>query len=187
MPDGTGESQRIGRKITITGITLRLNIEFQAQSTSNSLNAAQTAHETLRLILYIDKQCNGAAATASEILYDVSQEGGPPVIPEYNEFRNLAHVRRFVILYDKLITFNSNAIGGAGFNVADVLVGMSERNVRDYQIKIHKKLFLPIYFSGTTGGLSEIQSNNIGLIVWTKHGARLAMLSSPCRIRYIDY
>ncbi len=171
IPQGTGESQRIGRKCTITKILIRLNCEFLI-STLATLATADTAHETLRIVLYWDKQCNGASATALNLLDTV----------QYNSYRNIANSKRFVFLYDKLVTFNTTAIAeGNGTNRS------SARVIRDYQLKINKKVFIPIEFDSTTGALTEIRSNNIGLRIWTKHGGRMAIAASKMRIRFMDY
>ena len=61
---GTGESQRIGRKLTITKILIRLGVEFTAAQSSDLLQARVT-HETIRVMLYWDKQANGNENNAS--------------------------------------------------------------------------------------------------------------------------
>ncbi len=179
IPQGVGESERIGRKCTITRINLRLNFEFlvnnQEGSGTTGLAAASTAHETVRLLVYWDKQCNGAAASPGDILQD----------NRWNGFREMANVHRFIILHDKIYTWNSGAIGGA-----DSTASKSTTIVKDYAIRISKKVWIPIKYNGVTGIISEIKQNNIGFFIWTKHGGRIGLtnisgLKSRGRIRFI--
>lgn len=171
IPQGTGESNRIGRKCTITKLRARMNFEFITSETA-TLGEASLAHETVRFMIYWDKQCNGTVAAAASILE----------ADTYNSFRNLANKGRFVILYDQIFAWNTAAIGsGNGTDSKSALV------VGDYQIRINKKLYIPIEYSGTTGTLSEIRSNNIGMMVWAKHGARMKMTASRIRLRFNDF
>lgn len=174
IAQNTTESGRIGRKCTITNVHLRMNFEFIVASSTNSMAQARNAHETVRIIIYWDKQCNGVPATASDLL-----EGTTPV---YNNYRNLANVKRFVFLHDKIYAWNASAMAAGGDTVTP-----SERIIKDYQINISLKMFIPIEYSGTSGNISEIRSNNVGILVWTKHGDRMAASPSKVRVRYIDY
>ena len=173
LPQGTGESARIGRKCTITNIHARFNFEFLAANSATTLVQANIAHETIRLLVGHDKQCNGTGPAAADILE----------IDEYNSFRNLANSKRFSILYDKIWAWNTSAISeGNGTNRS------SERVVTDYQVNVNIKCFIPIEYSSTTGALSEIRSNNLFVMIWSKHGNRMRLASpSKLRIRYIDF
>lgn len=172
IPQGVGESERIGRKCTITRINLRLNFNFVDLETSN-LDQATQSHETLRFVLYWDKQCNGAAASPEDILQD----------DEWNGYREMANKHRFIILVDKLYTWNANAIA-----VGNGTTNKSRRVIKDYAIRISKKVWIPIEYNGVDGLLDEVKQNNIGFFIWTKHGGRLELdttLKSRGRIRFI--
>ncbi len=166
---GVTEQKRLGRKCTILKIQARLNFEFLVVASAD-MTAARQAHETVRIICYIDTQCNGIAAQAAQVLTS----------DLYNRFRQLSSGRRFRTIYDKMITFNTTAVAAG-----DGAANDSEVVIRDYQINFSKNLYLPIEYSATTGALTEIRTNNIGLLVWTKHGARMAIIDSVIRIRFI--
>ncbi len=169
---GTTESQRIGRKCTITNINLRLKFRWTQKTFSNLLVAQETT-ETFRFIIYLDRQCNGAAVTTGDIL-DTD---------EYNAYRNLSNVKRFKLLYDKVWTWNTTAIAAGNGTSND-----SELVVKEYAKHINIKTFIPIEFDGTTTGvLTSIKSNNIGIIYWAMHGSRMAISDSKLRIRFIDF
>ncbi len=61
IPQGTEENERIGRKCTIKSIHCRYQAELRGASNS-SLQS-----DVLRIIMYLDKQANGAAAAVSDI------------------------------------------------------------------------------------------------------------------------
>ncbi len=172
IPQGVTESTRVGRKCTITNILLRLNFGF---STSNqaTLNEANTSHETIRFILYWDRQCNGGGISSTDILD----------LDNYLSFQNISNSRRFVILSNKIFQWNSSAIAEGNGTTRS-----SERVTNEYIVRISKKVFIPIEFSETTtGALATIKSNNIGILIWAKHGGRMVVNDSQCRIRFLDY
>lgn len=172
IPEGTSQVTRIGSKCTITDIFMRLNFSFLTASSAN-LDQNTFAHETVRVIVYWDKQANSLAIANPLVLLATDL---------YNAFRNLSNKHRFRILFDKLITFNTTA-GSAGNGTTQA----SQRVVRDYQVKLAKKVFIPIEYSADTGDIDTIRSNNIGVMVWSKHGTRMSLSGSPIRMRFIDF
>lgn len=173
IPQGTTENERIGRKCTVTNIYARLSFDFLANAVSN-ISAGDSSQEMVRVMMYWDKQCNGAAAASTDLL-------------ETNlihSFRNLANSKRFVVLYDRTFTWNATTTGGGNGTANDSAV---VRN--NYLVKISKKCFIPIEFLLTTGALtSNIASNNIAMIIWGKNGNIMQIeTGSKIRIRFIDY
>ncbi len=99
----------------------------------------------------------------------------------YDQFRNLANSKRFVILADKMWVMNNGTIGAYDGT------GDASQNIhRNWLYKISKKVFIPIEYDNTTGALSGIRANNIGILVGTASGARIMLDGSKCRIRFID-
>ncbi len=169
IKQGTGEQERIGRKCTITNIYMKLSFRWLVNSASIALSSA-AMDEVVRVIIYWDKQCNGAAASNDDILAD----------DIYNAYRDLSNIKRFRILYDKTKTWTTPGLpDGISDNIARVQ--------KTYEVKIAKKVFIPIEYDSVTGAITEIKSNNIGLLVWTKHGGRMKMeQGSQVRLRFID-
>ncbi len=137
---GTGESQRIGRKITIHSITIRAVLTLPTATTK------LTALDTWRLILVQDKQANGASVNWNTVMEDL----------RIDTHRNLAQKNRFNILMDRQGALNSQAGGGDG--TTEDYIGVKK------MFFFHKKLNMPIEFDGVTGGLTEIKSNNLVLL-----------------------
>ncbi len=161
IAQGVTESQRIGRKCTIKSINWRFNIQLD-----NGV-ATQTTGETVRIILYLDKQANGAAATVTAILE----------ADDYQSFNNLANKSRFRTLMDR--TFDLNVQAASGNGTTD---DTSRFAVND---AFYKKCNIPIEYDSTTGALTEIRSNNIGVLILGRFGTQASFLSKM-RLRFSD-
>lgn len=156
VAQGTAESERIGRKIRLEKINWRYSVKLATTAT-----IADTS-DIVRVMLYLDKQCNGAAATVANILEAT----------QFDSFLNLENSGRFTILMDKFHTVNASA--GIGTAVGEVIVFRSKFCKANY----------PIEYSSTTGAIAEIRSNNIGILAISKSGH--CVLDGKLRIRYSD-
>ncbi len=161
---GITESLRVGRKCTIKSIWWRVQFDLPKFDAI----AAPNAGDTVRAIIYLDKQCNGATATVTDILNTA----------DWRSFRNLSNQGRFTILMDKLHTVNYMQMASDG---AGLVSGGA--TVRDYTY--YKKCNTPIEFDDTTGAITEIRSNNYGLLVI---GSTNTMgMGSFFRLRFSDF
>ncbi len=162
IAQGVTEVTRVGRKCTIRSINWRFNIALVEQDgVADPLNA-----DTVRVILYLDKQANGAAATVTAILE----------ADDYQSFNNLANKGRFRTLMDRTYTMNSQAGGGNG--TASDWAGVRQDDT------FFKKVNIPIEFDSTTGAITEIRSNNIGVLLVGV--AQTTSFDSKMRIRFSD-
>lgn len=159
IPQGTTPIQRIGRKAVIKSINLRGHVSLPGSS------SASNTTDSLRIILYKDKQCNGATATATDIL----------ATADYQSFRNLNNSARFTVLLDKVVTLNTQLSGNGTAHQSGVAG-------RDYTF--FKKCNIPLEYDSTLGALSEIRSNNIGMLLISRN----ALMSHEfhCRFRFTD-
>ncbi len=162
VDQGTGEEQRIGRKIIIRSIGIHLNVQLPATTSS----AAST--DSLRFIVYQDKQANGAIATVAGILEDSN----------IFAFNNLSNKNRFRILCDKIWNVNAAAAGGNATN-----------NLQTGEFVLHKTWFksalnIPVEYSGTGNAIADITSNNIGILALSENSA--VTLETNTRIRFTD-
>ncbi len=160
IPQGTTENERIGRKLTIRKIGMKIRINLAEQTSDGS------TEDTVRLMLILDKQCNGAAPAILDILETA----------DFQSFNNLSNSFRFRTLMDR--TFSINAQSGAGNGTAQEF-GQNVINTSFY-----KDCFLPIEYSGVTGAITEIRSNHIILLSIT-HG-NVAGLEIQFRFRFSD-
>lgn len=161
IAQGTTESERDGRKCVISHIGWRFEIslpEIDAVATPAS-------GDVLRIILYCDKQANGATAAVTDILE----------LANYQSFNNLANTSRFRTLYDRVITINYATLA------SDNSAVVSQANVIRSGA-MFKKVKVPLEFSATTGAMSEIRSNNLGVLLISRNG--LCAFNSHLRLRF---
>ncbi len=156
------EQGRIGRKITITKIQCSFSIFLAAEADVADLGTG----DVVRIMLFVDKQCNGADTTVGTILENT----------EFDSYRNLASVTRFRILFDKTYAINRRVAMTDGTNT-----GASPLCVLNL-VRINRNVNIPIEFDSTTGAITEVRTNNVGLLYISKHG--VAGIDTKCRIRY---
>ncbi len=159
---GIAESQRIGRKITITKIHCTFSVFLPAESDKADISTG----DIVRVMLYCDKQANGADANVTDLLETAT----------FFSYRNLTNSKRFQILFDKYYTINRRVAMTDGTNTS------ASPRVEHSAQKVNRNLNIPIEFSANTGAITEITTNNIGLLYISKQGA--AGIDTTCRIRY---
>lgn len=159
IAQGVTEVQRVGRKCTIRSINWRFNIRLPEGV------ASSTTADTVRVMVYHDKQTNGAAATVTQILE----------ADNYQSFNNLSNKSRFRTLMDRTYDLNTDLSGDG------TTVDSPRFNIND---SFYKKCNIPIEFDATTGAITEQRSNNIGVLLLSKNG--LCAFDSKMRVRYSD-
>lgn len=163
IAEGNGQSTRNGRKCTIKGIQWRYQISLpETNDAPDPVNP-----DTVRVIMFLDSQCNGAAAAVTDILESA----------DFQSFRNLANSQRFSILYDKTHTLNYPAIAaGAAGTQSTPLVNRS--------YSFYKKCSITLEWDNTSGVITELKSNNIGVLIVGEAG--IAAFDSKIRLRFSD-
>ncbi len=146
IAQNTTETGRIGRKIQLKSITTNFHCFVPDPATNPT-------HDALQIYLILDRQCNGANANLADFVDDTTNFLG---------MRNLANTQRFVTLWKGQYTFIPTA--GAGNGTADTW-GHS-----GHDFTIHRKMNIPVEYDGTTGTITEIQSNNLFWAVRSRHG-----------------
>ena len=156
IPQGTTDQTRIGNKIVIKNFNFKLGIS------NDNITTLAFATPNIRVIVFVDKQCNGATAVVTDILKTAS----------FSSFRNMDQIDRFQILTDQI--YAARAVGTNAGN-SDTGITWSA---------IYKKLNLDVHFSSTTGAITELRSNNIGLLYFAD--TSLANMNGTIRVKYID-
>ncbi len=163
IPQGITEITRNGRKCTLRSFHWRYTIFLSPVDAQ----AVPGLPDVCRVILFQDKQCNGATAAVTDVLETAN----------IHSFRNLANGGRFRILCDKLHTINFEGLASDGAGVVS-----QARKQMDYTF--NKTLNVPIEFSSTTGAIGEIRSNNLGVLLISANGT--GGFQSQLRIRFSD-
>ncbi len=161
IAQNASETGRIGRKVVMTEIGIRGIIHMPSAS-SMTVNGDQ-----VRLMVVLDKQCNGAVFTVDDVLEPATWEG----------FNNLENTNRFVTLAK--LDISMNALAGMGNGTTNVTTEQ------------HKPFFfwikrrIPIQFDGATGAITEIRSNNVAILAVSAMADTTVTLSYVARIRFI--
>lgn len=161
IAQGTGPNQRIGRKVTVTSIHFRGYVD-------NTISTAASGF-MMRVILYLDKQCNGAAAAGNDLLVDST------ILDSY---RNLDNSGRFTFLYDKVMTLNPSIAYDS------VAAGLANA-VTIRRIAINKKVSIPIEFSAAVPTIADIKSNNLCFLLIPEPISKGSFVGQ-FRLRYSD-
>lgn len=167
---GSDYNQRIGRKTLVKSIYIRgrvaiTNFIIQPPGVSTIIPTGQA-----RLIVFIDKQPNGAVPLIGDLLN--TAEPGSQL--------NLNNRDRFQIITDKIYSFDASLTNGTSYAFF---------NQTQYNIKIYKKVSIETIFNGTNGGtIADINSGAI-YMCWvgnanTQGGGQTAIVSTRCR--YVD-
>ncbi len=160
IAQGTTDSTRIGRQITLKSIGFKWSIKLPSSTTLTS-----TA-DTVRVMLILDKQCNGAAFAVTDILKTAD-------LLSFNELNNK---HRFRTLMDREYTLTASGIGGG-----ETTNDSGEDIIYD---SFFKKVNLPIEYSSSTGAITEKRSNNIMCLVISTDG--ICAFDGKIRYRYAD-
>lgn len=153
---GAGESQRIGRKCILRKFSVRGLFTLKDQHESNML----------RLLFYVDTQANGLTATITDVFQDA--------VPSVQSYNKLSNKGRFKVIYDKRFVLNRSVTAA---------VGAPEYNK---YFQFYKNMRIPIEFSGATGVMTEIRSNNIGGLAICENGSSTGILVFMSRIRFSE-
>lgn len=161
IADGTLDTQRIGRKSVIRELHWNYRLLLPA-----AVLVANTS-DIVTLIVYLDKQANGAALAVTTVLEAAN----------YQSFNRIENKDRIRVLMRRSYDLKCRSGGGHSTQFA-----FAEDIISDSWHKTGLKI--PIQFSGATGAITEIKSNNIGVIAIS--AVALATLDSKFRVRFTD-
>ncbi len=156
IPQGVTESERVGRKCTIKAMYI------QGQIISKNTTTVTDADDTVKILIFLDKQANGAAAAVTDLLETAT----------VNSFNNLSNSSRFKTL--KVVRMSLRATAATATSTFN----------QQYDFACAVKLNLPIEYSGVTGAIGEIRSNNIGILVISQDAK--SNVQWTVRVRFSD-
>lgn len=182
--EGVRPQQRIGRKIWLKSLQVKLNLMMKSGSDAPESDSGTFS---FTIIIVKDTQCNGVTATLAEIFQILSATQGEMWQLAFN---NLENSGRFKTIYKKEFIVNTRALldnpGGGGPD--DTSFSGFGR-----VFNINLKTPCVINYSGSTGNTIERRSNNlVGFIMHNLSRPGQASTGSPVevnahmRIRYTD-
>ncbi len=164
VPQGTSESTRIGRKMTVRKILWKYTMTLAASAANTSTS------DNVKVMLVQDTQTNGAQFAAAQLIdTDV-----------WDSFRNLANSTRFRVLYSKDIRFVS--MSGSGRGTTDTLAFGEDIHT----LTGSKSCNIPIEYdnSATDGSIGTVRTNNLYWVTQSTSGFCSSL--GTARIRFSD-
>jgi len=166
---GDGPSNRIGREVDVRSIHVRGYVQFSAFK-----QAAITNYDSyfVRLLVVQDTQTNAQQLNAEDVVVDPTNAALEAVTP-----RNLAFVKRFTVLADKIVRMPPTAMAWDG----------SDLNFQGARVpfEIFRKCPMRVTFQGTTAAIGSIADNSIHVICIAANNAIEATLFYYSRCRFV--
>lgn len=175
---GTGPNQRVGRKICIKSVQIRLTISVIV--TVTGVAPAVTPAAAMRILLVWDKQVNGAASVPA--VSDLFATAGTT-----NALLNMDNRDRFAILMDKVVS-QANTTSTLGFPSQTTGMIASKNVFKKYKKLNHETVFN----AGTAGDQSDIVSGGLYLVLCSDaqgsstNSLEVVNFTGNARIRYED-
>lgn len=142
IAQGTNEGERSGMDITIKRMWFKMRITVPTTTT------VANSSDVVRIIIWKDKQTNGALPSGTDVLLTTGTAG-------LNHHYNKDQDHRNVILWDQTFVLNSGAGGGSTTTYSPI----------NKFVEFNRQMNVPIKYNNsvTTGAIASIESNNIYL------------------------
>lgn len=160
IPQNTGPADRIGQRVILKKITIRGSLRTNGTATAQNIGTYIT-----KLMVVLDKQCNGAFPSFTDIQTN-----------NLYGYNNLDNVDRFVILKTLWLQINPTVI----YNGAAMLDTKKQR-----AFKFSVPLNYEIIYSSNMGVIAEIKSNNI-FVCCISNDSGSTDLDFKARVRFQD-
>ena len=164
-PVGSTPSSRVGRKIYLWGVYIRLRLEWQKLQTSQTLSgmAGYYVSPKVRVLVVLDMQSNAS----EHVTLDKVLDGGGGRIAN---FTNLENTGRFRIMYDKIFSpnYSMNMPISQGAGSSAVFLPESQTN---YKINIKPKHPIVVNFdtSVSSQAATACTTNQLRVFVFREH------------------
>lgn len=167
IPQGVGPSQRVGYKVCWKSLLFRMTLVL-VQREAQPISVAGISN-TVRIILYMDKQTNGAPASVADVLESTTVRS--PM--------RIENSHRFRVIKDWLIDINRTSLtqDATGTNFSTTQLRKS--------FKLYKKLNVPQQYDGSTGLIATVRDYSLGVIVIPSPGEQINF-HWYSRLRYTD-
>lgn len=171
---GAAINQRIGRKVAVNKITIKGSMRVAPDDAATTADAANT----VRLILFQDKQTNGAQVVPSSLIQALTAAQSSAVFG----FQSTANFGRFRVLKDKYFNF-SNPNG-----FYDGMAGNQQGLLKHFKMTVHFKKPVIVHFNAVNGGtVADVVDNSFHLAANSDNNTDLSIsLTYTCRVVYTD-
>jgi hypothetical protein len=165
---GDGATQRDGRVFFIHSIHVKGYLLLSRISTPTT---SDIPNGIARIVLVWDTQANGAAVAPTGVFSNTMPD-------TVNQFRNLEHTSRYIVLSEKYINVRPNVI------LADTANWIAQEQRIPFKFNKTFKKPIKVRCSGTTSSVASLTDNNITAIATYSGNAPFdlsAYTSSRCR------
>lgn len=171
---GPGANQVVGTHMTIKEIEI-IVFYYLHNSTDTFANKNNLIdHNFVAFDLILDKQCNGVAATQSDVWTVPAMAVADPV-----QMPRVENEERFKFLKSKLVGQSNPGVASSSTQLY-----MNRGDARVLHWKMKCNIRIDVMAPG--GDIARIRSNNIILFVRVSHGLFCTIESMSSRIRFID-
>lgn len=170
ITQGPGAIQRIGSKVLIRSIQCKGC--FRQENAVDGAVSLNSPPQSIRLLVIIDKQPNGATPAITDVLE--SNSVFSPI--------NMAYRDRFIVVKDKLLT-----LGGVATTATANQISYGGECIKN--INFYKKLrFVMTFANVATGTIADVRTNALHWIMLgqTASGESDATFSGFVRVRFQD-
>ncbi len=189
IPLGSTHSTRDSNSVWVTSLQCKGNIRTKPELLDHGDTA--TCDQYYRFQIVVDRQCNGASASAVQLL-----EGTTASDPLW-QFKDLEHAPRFWILVDKTLKHPCHCCysGDAAASGTEIYKMNNETEFNFYHkfkkpLKINFETTITNDGDGTT--ISNITTNNLFIVIYSRpevaasSGTQLSSLNMRTRVRFRD-
>lgn len=170
MIAGTGESDRIGRKINMKSINIRGIVNIPADAT-----APTASTPTVFIALILDMQTNATMYSSEDVYKNI----GASALLATSPFRELENVRRFKVLKTVRMPLNLVAIAHDGTNLE-----MSGTNT-PFEFYVDLKSIQVNYIAdGQAGEIAMIADNSLHILATVDDVGYVPTISFNSRLRF---
>ncbi len=159
---GTGNNDRVGRKVKLTKVFWRWNLR-------NDVTLTSVASETVRLMIILDKQCQGSNAAGALIFEEDTN---------WASYNSLLDPGRFKTLYDSG-PLDLWKVGGASGTPSEFCIMSKSGEV------FKKNQSIELTFDAGTSAISDLTTNHLMFWAGARAGGQ-AQIKSEVRVRYTD-
>lgn len=169
---GDGASTRDGNQVNTSSLIIRAVFATDVDKVSPS---------RVRMIVFWDKQCNGADATVSAGAGStVALMTASATVDGTLDHRNQLTIRRYDIIYDKVWTLNPQ------LKLTEAAGTVTDNQIISMHISKRFKLGRRLYYSASAGAITDIVSNSINVVFISDNDAEPPTVNYNMRLYYKD-
>lgn len=141
IPTGTSYNQRIGQKVFLASLHLRINLTQAAKTIISETERPNVAGNQIIFLCVIDHQANGTVPTLGDVLNEPTTTGANPTVDSELWFRRLDRVGRWTVLWWEVMTLKPDlAAPGVDGDVGGVVAYQYPRQLyptiyKDFNLK----------------------------------------------------